>query len=100
MCIYKRCCCCCSVLIGAKIIAIISFVLGFIPLLTDTLIVLKLNGYSIPNAFMDLTHSFPSGAWAAGYDSCNWHIVRKLSLGAGVGMINGFLFEERIRLSC
>ena len=49
-----------------------SFLLGFIPLLTDILIVLKLNGYLIPNAFMNLVHYVPSVAWAAGYDRWVW----------------------------
>ena len=39
MCIYKRCCCCCSVLVGAKIIAIIGLISGFINLLLDVIII-------------------------------------------------------------
>ena len=54
MCIYKRCCCCCSVLVGAKIIAIISFIFGFINLLTDIIIVAGLNGSAIPAFFSKL----------------------------------------------
>ena len=67
MCIYKRCCCCCSVLVGAKIIAIIGLVIGFINFLGDILIVLKENGYSIPDLFLlfwYLVWYFPLGAFA------------------------------------
>ena len=39
MCIYRRCCCCCSVLVGAKIIAIIGLISGFINLLLDVIII-------------------------------------------------------------
>ena len=49
MCNYKRCCCCCSVLVGAKIIAIIGLIFGLINLLFDIIIMAVLiKGDAIP----------------------------------------------------